>query len=238
MSFFTSLMYTYPVGSPIVKAQQLAAFVARFRTLGVSEQTPVMTLELSSSLGELEEDTRESSGEASIARDANQAKWVVSKYLDSFDAICEEIDKFQAPIGRAYIALGNSLELLSLSDLAIPDDPEEIDGKFCPDGWSLQVGPVEARCLDNESTYRVGGMAVSFFGSGYLYPWTLPKLRLRLESDSRVAAVMSLCKEVWPVKSFIPDGHKKRLRKEMGDLWPYPESDGPNDWFWTMAETG
>ena len=106
------------------------------------------------------------------------------------------------------------------------------------DSWSLEMGPIESYDLSSAHRFLVGWISVNLSGYGYLYPWTLTELRARAEALPEVEHVAELCRSMWPVPAESPGLRRKWGRRQMGELWPYPETNLPMDWYWGLHETG
>jgi len=102
---------------------------------------------------------------------------------------------------------------------------------FVPDSCSIEIGPIQA---GRYGEFGIGWIAVGLAGNGYLFPWTLPDLIARAESESSVQALMQLCRQTWPVAPGTPDVKVQSLREQMGKYWPYDRLDLPWDWYWGL----
>jgi hypothetical protein len=109
---------------------------------------------------------------------------------------------------------------------------------FVPCEWSFTVGPITSSAMGNEEAFHVGWMALSLSGSGYLFPWTAREAVERAEKCQAIQAAANLCQALWPLRPEPPSRAILKLRKRMGDAWPYRQLDRAQDWTWGVAETG
>jgi hypothetical protein len=101
----------------------------------------------------------------------------------------------------------------------------------------MEIGPILSCDLGCEAPFHVGWVSVSLSGYGYLYPWSFAELVQRAEGHPAIGRMTDLCRATWPVDAGRPDQQLKKLRKQMGDLWPYPKIDRPWDWYWGLCES-
>jgi hypothetical protein len=92
--------------------------------------------------------------------------------------------------------------------------------------------------LAADDTFHVGWIGINLSGYGYLYPWTFADLVHRADQEPAIGKMTALCRDVWPVIHSKPSWRQRRARRKMGELWPYPSTAMPLDWYWGLGEGG
>ncbi|MCA9185049.1 MAG: hypothetical protein KDA99_05495, partial [Planctomycetales bacterium] len=239
MSFFTTLSYYRPCAPPPVTADDLSRIIAAICS------TDTLTDDgfrwLSVKFGE------------SIVQDDKGTTWKEEKVpgISAIHDIEWDIDLSDDPtphemigvlasnqdrIYRAQIALGRPNEDV-LRPITRENSPEnEID--YCPDGLSINVGPIECYDLKTDQPLHVGWISLDLSGGGYLFPWTFRDVCDRIQRASEIQRLTDVCRSFWPVDAQTPERRITQLRRKFSDLWPYDEFDRPWDWYWGLRETG
>lgn len=238
MSFYTSLQYYRPTRPPRVTGDSLARFVAAFAGLDVAEDNGPLTVEVK--FGEaIDQDDRPSAWDEPVYETISVVReidWDVEVHCASPRAVAAALKGHDRPVYRAHIQLGQATADIRLRMGRVGSPENEVDLRLSD--WSLEVGPVVAFDLGSEELFQVGWISIGLSGYGYLYPWTFAELVRRAEDHPAIRQMTELCRATWPVQSGRPDRQTKRLRKRMGDLWPYREIDRPWDWYWGLCESG
>lgn len=239
MSFYTSLHFYRPGPPPILTGAQLAAFVARFASLGIATEGDSIGLRVKFGRA-IDQDDRPTDwdepltpdGILSIARriayDAESAD------LPSLARLADALARLGGPIYRAGLDLGGVAEPVLSRVSREPSEENTVSLSLCR--WALEAGPILSHALGGEAAYSVGWLSVAMHGPGYLYPWDFRGLLDRVESAPGVHHLMDLCRRTWPVRGDPPPRRVIRARRRMGELWPYDRLDLPSDWSWGLAE--
>src|SRR5262249_21460578 len=142
----------------------------------------------------------------------------------------DALEGYDRPLYRALIQLGKATTHIRRHMGRVGSPENEVDLRLTD--WSLEIGPMASFDLGSEDLFQVGWISVGLSGYGYLYPWTFAELVRRAEDHPAIRQMTELCRATWPVRSGRPDRQTKRLRKQMGELWPYREIDRPWGWYW------
>jgi len=242
MAFFTALSLYRPTKPPIVTGCDLAKFVEAFRDLCVSANVASISVQLK--FGEaIDRDEHPTWTEEKIEGKTHATLSVLHEIGWDVDSSCESLSRMRdtlirhpKPIYRAFLSLGAATNdiIEHLSRRNSPENPHDLS----LDAWGLELGPYEVCDLGADNSYLVGWMDLGISGYGYLYPWTFRDLIQRAEELPQLIRLRELCRTTWPVAPQLPDSRKKRLRKQMGSLWPYDDLTKPSDWFWGLNESG
>jgi hypothetical protein len=171
-----------------------------------------------------------------LIRAPKDPKWDLQSYCPSLKGICRLLTSHTKNIYRAAIDLGCATP--DICKLLTRDKCADNELELHLDGWALEIGPVFSSFLGSEDDFFVGWVSLSISGNGYLFPWTFAELVQRAESNAGIRKVRDLCRKTWPVDSKPPNLREKKIRRRMGDRWPYSRIDLPWDWFWGIEETG
>jgi hypothetical protein len=163
-------------------------------------------------------------------------QWDLEIKRESLGALASAIGKHNKTIYRAFIQLGAVVSPICRSLTRMPS-PENKLG-LTLDSWSLEIGPIMSGSLESEQPFFVGWISLSLSGNGYLFPWTFAELFQRATVNPAIQQVTELCKATWPVEAKRPDRRIQKFRQQMGELWPYAETDLPWDWYWGVSERG
>lgn len=236
MSFYSSLLFYRPGPPPIVSGKGLAAFLRAFEVLKVSDVSYPRTLEVRFD-GPIDKDEKPASWGELVEPglyESREIEWDLRVQCRSIGEMAVAIGSDRRPIYRAELDLGNPLASI-FESLAV-DSPENAHG-FAPDTWGMTTGPTECHDLGGETSLFVGWMNVRLHGNGYLYPCTLAELVARAQSNPDLARVTDLCRETWPVDMGLVTERHAAMRKQAGELWPYPSLDMAWDWYWGLQES-
>jgi hypothetical protein len=181
-----------------VTGRGLAAFLERFFEMGLAVEERGMVVKVR--FGEaVDQDDRgmqevEWEGVLGVPR---EIEWDIDTRCETHAemvALLREGGREGRLIYRAFLMLGAMSDSLPkhLDRMAAEGE----DRHLYLDSWSLTIGPVEGGTMDEEAE-RVGWMAVSMSGNGYLYPWGREALTRHLEGHAGVAKMMALCRETW-----------------------------------------
>ena len=239
MSFFTSLIFYRPRTPPLLTANDLAQFVARLRdtTLLVDGGLRSLKIKFGDAVDQDDKSTTWNEplggGRLFVAR---EIEW--DQHL-SDPTIAEMVECLTGDgrrIYRAWISIG-ALSDEVLQPITRLNSPEN-DRDFCPDGLSLEVGPIEIYSLGTELIAHVGWIGLSISGSGYLFPWTIQEVVERAATAPAIQRLTDVCRASWPVTPERPEPRIAEARKQLGELWPYADLHKTWDWYWGVCETG
>lgn len=222
MSFFTTLNYYRPGEPPRVTARELAEFVAAIRDTRLTTDEHFVSFNIVCG--------------RSIKRRGWSGTEIEQCNQGTMQNTIDRLGSIDATIHRAFVNLGTPVEQV-VSRITRKDTPEnEID--FTPDALSLEIGPIESFSLLSDDPIRVGWISLTIAGSGYLWPWTFQDVLKRLNATPEIKTLTDLCRTRWPVEKSTPGRRLVKFRQNLGDLWPYEECDGFDDWCWGLAESG
>jgi hypothetical protein len=225
LSFHTSLMLYRPGKPPLVRGPELARFVREMEALGALSGRGLFRLEVK--YGEaIDEDD---------ADDVSDDEWDVDEDPGSVNGLVSALERLERPIYRAFLMMGGAPREIFLALWRPPSTENRVE--LLLSEWSLGLGPVAVADLESVEIVHPGWMELGISGRGYLYPWTFRDLIGRAESSPKVQAVAELCRRSWPVDPGPPDEGERRLRKKLGELWPY-DMDRIRDWAWGLEESG
>lgn len=138
----------------------------------------------------------------------------------------------------ARVAVGGDLTPGVSTLLSSPSSPENQQG-WCPQCWSLTVGPVELYALgDDDPPVRAAWFGFAFSGPGYLYPESLGEWIARVEDQPAVREVTDACRAAFPTSGQTPPADLVALRTQRPSLWPVGDPGAPLDWSWGPADSG
>jgi hypothetical protein len=247
MSFYTTLAFYRPSAPPQITATDLAGFVASFAALGVADDRKGARFGFEVRFGtSIDQDDKPTDWHEPVLETPSGGGIYATRTI-AYDAQNAELRSL-SDLGGALSALGRRKIYranLSLGPVVRPvyeglrrEATAENEVSLSLDSWSLEVGPILSYDLATEEPYHVGWVAVQVGGYGYLYPWTFYDLITRAEAISPLQALTDLCRRTWPVAPGPPPRKVVKVRKAMGDLWPYPRADQPWEWSWGLQETG
>ena len=238
MSFYTKLNLYRPSKPPVITGESLANFIDAFQGLRVSEGKARLGVEVKfgMAIDQEEKPIQDYERRHDLVWSPKEPQWDLESHCPSLKAIYRLLARYNENIYRAFIELGCAKPDICglLTRNGCPDNEVELH----LDGWSLEIGPVFSSILGSEDHFFVGWVSLSISGSGYLFPWTFAELVQRAESDEGIRKVRELCKKTWPVDPMPPNLRQKKMRRKMGDLWPYSKIDLPWNWYWGIDETG
>lgn len=240
MPFVTSLKFYRPVEPPRITGDDLARFVAQFADLNMTTAAadrPRLWLQVKFGAAIDQDnwpaDRYEPVNERISVVDA--IEWDLDIRCSSLAEIGSHLEANDQPIYRAHLSLGDATAG-SLDDVQRVDSTEnDVDLVF--DSWAVEIGPILCSDLASENPVDVGWLSLNLCGNGYLYPWSFAELLARVEANDAIRRVTDLCRATWPVAPDPPDAATCDQRGEMGELWPYPTTDLPWDWYWGIEET-
>jgi hypothetical protein len=242
LGFWASLMFCRPTPPPRVRAAELGAFVAGFDALGVIGNASARMATVRFGEG-LDRDPELVPGpDGLLDEEALVLESVKSRPVDlSFgpraipaERLGSTLREDTRAILRAHVSLGSVRPALWE---AMRFETPLNDRSFAPDGWSLEMGVIEAGLLGGEGSHHVGWIAVCLSGPGYAYPRTPAEIAATARRQADVLRVEELCRTTWPVEATRASESAIERRRAMEKAWVGGSLDLPMDWFWTLNET-
>lgn len=229
MSFYSKLSFYSPNAPLILTGTDLAAFVSAFASLGLADKDKQGLIGYHVKFGRaIDQDEQPTDEDEPILFDIEKGR------LPSIDHLANELAGLNGSICRSHLMLGHIDG--DISDQVKRRPSKENNSGLVLDVWNLEIGPIESYKIDTDDPFRVGWVAVGMSGYGYLYPWSFRGLIDRAEAITPIRKLMDLCRRTWPVAPEEPSLRVIQMRKEMGDLWPYPDIDRPLDWYWGLVD--
>lgn len=239
MSFYTSLVYYRPCPPPRVTADDLSHFIAKVQETNTLTDRGLrtMSIKFGESIDLDDRDTQWVEELPSGLYQTREIEWDVERFdRPSLQELIDCLSGDKRIIYRAFIMLGMPTQEV-LERITRKDSPEnEVD--YCPDGLSIQLGPILCSTMATEQPLHMGWISVELSGGGYLFPWTFRDAYDRLESSAEIQKITRACQQFWPVKKDPPVPRIAEIREQFKTLWPYDEYDRPWDWFWGLRESG
>jgi hypothetical protein len=237
MSFHTTLMFYRPRRPPIITGDSLAAFVEGFARTHLSKGKPSLgfRLKFGAAIDQDEKPTIWDEPLSKLIFESREIDWDIVEQCKSLSEAALKLGRHPGTIYRAWLDLGDAIP--DLRELLFRPSGPENDRWLGLESWSMQIEPIESCGQGSESIFVVGWIGVNLSGYGYLYPWTFNDLFRRVNQHPRIPELMELCRKTWPVDPDYLDDRTQDLRRQMGELWPYPDLDRRWDWYWGLASS-
>lgn len=237
MAFFTTFTYYRQGKPPVIAGTQLAEFVRAFDRLGIASiyGSLAVTLKFGSAIDADDRPAIWVENIGSGIATTREIRWDVAKRCGALSELADSIAGLDEPIHRGHLDLGVAVTEVCNAVQRIGSPENTVD--LTLDSWSLEIGPCFTRSLSADDSCLAGWIGLNLSGYGYLYPWTLAELVKRAEREPAIQKLMDLCNQTWPVEASAPRRADIRIRRKMGNLWPYPSLNEPLGWYWGISET-
>jgi hypothetical protein len=239
MSFFSSLLFIYPLETPTLTAADIKSFTTRLFEAGICRPSNLqyVRIDYGSEIDtdiDIEEDEDDDDEPSVLLISTENETWDHQAEEGAWADLWPPEACLQKTVSRASVCMG-WLTKPSSNDLTSQRSPDDWNSSISPDMISFTVGPALTNTLASEEPICPGFISVRLSGNGYFTWQPLDKYWNQIKVTSTVMTLMRICKEFIPAQSFEFGGSEQAIFSE---LFLNADDRETGDWIVSVAESG
>ena len=236
MSFFSSLLFIYPLDTPKLTASDIMTFTTRLYESGLCKQSTLQSvcIDYGEAIDNDIDDEDEDDEGSILVLGAGTEQWDHHAEEGAWSGLWPSESDLQKTVCRAEVCLGWLAKSAS-GDLTSQKSPDDWRSSIAPDMISFGIGPALANTLATDGDICPGFVSIRLSGNGYFSWQPLDQYWQQIGGTSTVSIIAKLCREFLPAPKFEFSETENDI---FGKLFLNKENRKSGDWIVSISETG